>query len=126
MVRFAFGVQRCFSLISVKDFNDLKKKLEKERDLKFEEATKEVNTVKLEVESRRGLLEARQKDVEAAVAEVFYMQIMMGDHFCIFQIVYYLKYIIDILLFKYLILALHLVGGFYYCKYCLIKEISSC
>lgn len=57
----------------MKDFNDLKKKLEKERDLKFEEATKEVNTVKLEVESRRGLLEARQKDVEAAVAEVFYM-----------------------------------------------------
>lgn len=57
----------------MKDFNDLKKKLEKERYLKFEEATKEVNTVKLEVESRRGLLEARQKDVEAAVAEVFYM-----------------------------------------------------
>ncbi|KAL6145171.1 hypothetical protein ACLB2K_055859 [Fragaria x ananassa] len=54
----------------VKDFNDLKKKLEKERYLKFEEATKEVNTVKLEVESRRGLLEARQKDVEAVVAEV--------------------------------------------------------
>ncbi|KAK9929263.1 hypothetical protein M0R45_026367 [Rubus argutus] len=54
----------------VKDLNDLKKKLEKERDLKFEEATKEFSNVKLEVESRRGILEARQKDVEAAVAEV--------------------------------------------------------
>lgn len=57
----------------MKDLNDLKKKLEKERDLKFEEATKEFNNVKLEVESRRGILEARQKDVEAAVAEVFYV-----------------------------------------------------
>lgn len=56
----------------MKDLNDLKKKLEKERDLKFEEATKEFSNVKLEVESRRGILEARQKDVEAAVAEVFY------------------------------------------------------
>ncbi|KAM5574482.1 hypothetical protein ABKV19_013764 [Rosa sericea] len=54
----------------VKDLNDLKRKLEKERDLKFEEATKEFSNVKLEVESRRGVLEARQKDVEAAVAEV--------------------------------------------------------
>ncbi|XP_062029336.1 kinetochore protein NUF2 homolog [Rosa rugosa] len=54
----------------VKDLNDLKRKLEKERDLKFEEATKEYSNVKLEVESRRGVLEARQKDVEAAVAEV--------------------------------------------------------
>lgn len=55
----------------MKDLNELKRKLEKERDLKFEEATREFSNVKLEVESRRSILEARQKDVEAAVAEVF-------------------------------------------------------
>ncbi|CAL8108403.1 unnamed protein product [Prunus armeniaca] len=54
----------------VEQFNELKKQLEKERDLKFEEASKELNNVKLEVESRRRDMEARQRDVEAAVAEV--------------------------------------------------------
>ncbi|PQQ11842.1 kinetochore protein Nuf2 [Prunus yedoensis var. nudiflora] len=54
----------------VEQLNELKKQLEKERDLKFEEASKELNNVKLEVESRRRDMEARQKDVEAAVAEV--------------------------------------------------------
>ncbi|XP_062000301.1 kinetochore protein NUF2 homolog [Rosa rugosa] len=54
----------------VKELNDFKKKLEKERYLKFEEASKELSNVKLEVESRRCVLEARQKNVEAAIAEV--------------------------------------------------------
>ncbi|ONI36128.1 hypothetical protein PRUPE_1G570900 [Prunus persica] len=54
----------------VEQFNELKKQLEKDRDLKFEEASKELNNVKLEVESRRRDMEARQRDVEAAVAEV--------------------------------------------------------
>ncbi|KDP38869.1 hypothetical protein JCGZ_05026 [Jatropha curcas] len=50
--------------------DELRKMLEKERDLKCEEATKEYNNVKLEVESRRLDLEARQKKVEAALSEV--------------------------------------------------------
>ena len=41
------------------------------RDVKFEEASKDLNNVELEVESRRRDLEARQKAVEAAVEEVF-------------------------------------------------------
>lgn len=44
--------------------------MEKERDIKCQEATKEFNNVKLEVESRRRDLEARQKNVEAVVSEV--------------------------------------------------------
>jgi kinetochore protein Nuf2 len=51
--------------------DELTKQVEKERDLKCEESTKEFNNVKLEVESRRRELEARQKNVEAVVAEVF-------------------------------------------------------
>jgi kinetochore protein Nuf2 len=50
--------------------DELRKQLEKERDLKCEEANKEFNNVKLEVESRRHDLEARQKNVEAVVLEV--------------------------------------------------------
>lgn len=50
--------------------DELTKQVEKERDLKCEESTKEFNNVKLEVESRRRELEARQKNVEAVVAEV--------------------------------------------------------
>ncbi|XP_050208771.1 kinetochore protein NUF2 homolog isoform X2 [Mercurialis annua] len=44
--------------------------LEKERDSKCEDATKEFNNVKSEVESRRGDLEARQRKVEAVLSEV--------------------------------------------------------
>lgn len=50
--------------------DELRKQLEKERDLKCEEATKEFNNVKLEVDSRRRDLETRQKHVEAVVVEV--------------------------------------------------------
>lgn len=50
--------------------NELKKQMEKERDIKCQEARKEFNNVKLEVESRRHDLEARQKNVEAVVSEV--------------------------------------------------------
>lgn len=51
--------------------DELRSQLEKERDLKCEEATLEFNNVRLEVESRRRELEARQKNVEAVVVEVF-------------------------------------------------------
>ncbi|KAF8404181.1 hypothetical protein HHK36_009062 [Tetracentron sinense] len=47
-----------------------RKALEKERDLKLEEVTKELNNVKSEVESKRRGLEARQRKVEVVVAEV--------------------------------------------------------
>ncbi|XP_031265907.1 kinetochore protein NUF2 homolog [Pistacia vera] len=50
--------------------DELKKQFEKERNLKFQEATKELENVKVEVESRRRDLEARQRKVEAVVAEV--------------------------------------------------------
>lgn len=62
----------------MEQFNELKKQLEKDRDLKFEEASKELNNVKLEVESRRRDMEARQRDVEAAVAEVLYVMRLMS------------------------------------------------
>ncbi|KAF5470235.1 hypothetical protein F2P56_010760 [Juglans regia] len=54
----------------VEQLDELRKQLEKERDLKCEEATKEFNNTKLEVESRRRDLEARQRNVEAVVLEV--------------------------------------------------------
>ncbi|KAB2078991.1 hypothetical protein ES319_A06G200500v1 [Gossypium barbadense] len=47
-----------------------KRQLQKERDLKFEESTKHLNSVKSEVLSKRCELEARQKKVEDVVAEV--------------------------------------------------------
>ncbi|KAK4860405.1 hypothetical protein QYF36_023101 [Acer negundo] len=50
--------------------DELRKQLERERNLKFEEASKECDNVKLDVESRRHDLEARQRKVEALVAEV--------------------------------------------------------
>ncbi|KAJ7946623.1 kinetochore protein Nuf2 [Quillaja saponaria] len=50
--------------------DELKKQLEKERDLKYEETTNDLNKVKSEVDSRRRALEARQRNVEAVVAEV--------------------------------------------------------
>jgi kinetochore protein Nuf2 len=58
-------------LSPAEQLDELTKQVEKERDLKCEESTKEFNNVKLEVESRRRELEARQKNVEAVVAEVF-------------------------------------------------------
>ncbi|KAH1128693.1 hypothetical protein J1N35_000071 [Gossypium stocksii] len=46
------------------------RQLQKERDLKFEESTKHLNSVKSEVLSKRCELEARQKKVEDVVSEV--------------------------------------------------------
>ncbi|GLT30565.1 hypothetical protein SLA2020_053590 [Shorea laevis] len=54
----------------VGQLNEIRSQLAKERDLKFSESTWEFNNVKLEVESRRHNLEARQKKVEDVVAEV--------------------------------------------------------
>ena len=53
--------------------DELQRQLQKERDLKFEESSKHLNDVKLEVESKRHELEARQKKVEDVVAEVILM-----------------------------------------------------
>lgn len=55
---------------SVENLEELKRQSEKERDAKCDEAAKEVNRVKLNVESRRQELEARQKNVETVVGEV--------------------------------------------------------
>ncbi|OMO95699.1 hypothetical protein COLO4_15711 [Corchorus olitorius] len=52
------------------ELRELQRQLQKERDLKFEESTKYLNDVKLEVEWKRRDLEARQKKVEDVVAEV--------------------------------------------------------
>ncbi|KAI4298994.1 hypothetical protein L6164_032494 [Bauhinia variegata] len=49
---------------------ELRKQLEKERNIKSEEGTKELNSVKSDTESKRHGLEARQRNVEALVAEV--------------------------------------------------------
>ncbi|KAF9679053.1 hypothetical protein SADUNF_Sadunf07G0100000 [Salix dunnii] len=56
--------------MKAQQLNELKKLLEIERDMKCEEATKEYNTIKSEVESRRHDLEARQRKVEAVLTEV--------------------------------------------------------
>uniref|UniRef100_A0A6N2MM52 Uncharacterized protein n=1 Tax=Salix viminalis TaxID=40686 RepID=A0A6N2MM52_SALVM len=56
--------------LDAKLLNELKKLREKERDMKGEEATKEYNTIKSEVESRRHDLEARQRKVESVLTEV--------------------------------------------------------
>lgn len=53
----------------VDQLEELRKQLEKERDLSREEATKELNNVKLQVESSRCGLESRQRNIEAMVAE---------------------------------------------------------
>ncbi|EEF33107.1 kinetochore protein NUF2 homolog [Ricinus communis] len=50
--------------------DELRKVLEKEKDLKCEDAAREFNNVKSEVESRRVDLEARQRKVEVIVSEV--------------------------------------------------------
>ena len=61
-------------LFSVEQLDELRKQLEKERNFKCEEATKELNNVKLAVESKRRELEARQRKVEAEAAEVLFLQ----------------------------------------------------
>ena len=54
----------------MEQLGEVRKQLEKERDLRYEEATKEFNIVKSEVEARRHDLKLRQTKVEAVVAEV--------------------------------------------------------
>lgn len=49
---------------------DLKNALEKERDLKQAEEIKELNKVKLQIESKLHDLEVRERNVEAMVAKV--------------------------------------------------------
>ncbi|KAL7003560.1 hypothetical protein U1Q18_004712 [Sarracenia purpurea var. burkii] len=56
--------------------DELRKQLEKEMDFRLEEATKTLNSVKLEVESKRRLLESRHGFVEAVVAEVHAINMM--------------------------------------------------
>ncbi|XP_052184638.1 kinetochore protein NUF2 homolog [Diospyros lotus] len=53
----------------VEQLDELRKQSEKERDFRCEEATKELNNVKLEVGLKRRDLESRQTKVEAVVAE---------------------------------------------------------
>lgn len=62
-----------FIILPVGELEEHKRQLQKERDLKFEEATKHLNSVKSEVLSMRCELEARQKNVEDVVAEVIDM-----------------------------------------------------
>lgn len=50
---------------------ELLQQLEKEKDLKCEEASKEFNNVRSQVEYNRHGLEQRQKNIEALVAEVW-------------------------------------------------------
>ena len=59
-----------FSHYAVEESEETKKQLEKERDFRCEEAFKKFNQVKMEVESQRRDLEARQKNVEAVVSKV--------------------------------------------------------
>lgn len=49
---------------------EFKRQLEKESSLRMEDATKELNNVKLEVESKKHTLDQRQRQVESVVAEV--------------------------------------------------------
>ncbi|KAF7842707.1 kinetochore protein nuf2 [Senna tora] len=54
----------------VEHSEEMRKQLEKERDIKCDEASKYLNGVKSEVESKKHALEDRQKNVEAVLAEV--------------------------------------------------------
>lgn len=54
----------------VDQLKDMKRQLEKEREICFAEADKEFNNVKLEVESKKHELELRQREVESVLAEV--------------------------------------------------------
>ncbi|CAL0306517.1 unnamed protein product [Lupinus luteus] len=54
----------------VEQMEELRKQVEKECNTICEEATKHVNSIKLEVESKGGAMEARQRNVESVLAEV--------------------------------------------------------
>ena len=55
---------------SVDQLEESLKQLEKEKDLKFEEASKELNNVRAQVEYNRRGLEQREMNAEALVSEV--------------------------------------------------------
>lgn len=57
-------------MLLVEQAVDLKNALEKERGLKRAEAIKELNKVKLQIESKLHDLEVRERNVEAMVAKV--------------------------------------------------------
>lgn len=57
----------CYPADQLKEF---KRQLEKERAISREEVDKELNNVKLEVESKKHALELRHAQVESVVAEV--------------------------------------------------------
>lgn len=57
--------------------DELRRTLEKEKDIKCQEADRELNNVKLESESRRDELELRQRKVEAVLEEVLSTPMMM-------------------------------------------------
>lgn len=65
---------------------ELRKQLEKERNLSYEEAAKELKNVKLEVESKRHGLEARQNDLEGVLAEVLLASLDFLKHYVGFWI----------------------------------------
>lgn len=56
----------------MRQLEDLRRQTEKEREVKCEEAAKELNNVRLEVESMKLDLEQRQKNVEAVLMEVLF------------------------------------------------------
>lgn len=56
------------------------KQSEKDRDVRCEKVQKEYNRVEMEMESRRRDLEARQKNVEAVVAEVLLHHLLFWLH----------------------------------------------
>lgn len=84
---FSLEIKPSFLLISsVEQLDELQQQLEKERNLKSEDATRAFENVKLEMESKRQDLEARQKKVEAVVTEV--------HTFCAFQSLYWNPHIL--------------------------------
>lgn len=55
---------------TIDQLDELKRQLEKERELNCEAASKELTNVKHEVESRKHGNESRQRNVEALLTEV--------------------------------------------------------
>ncbi|KAK7290609.1 hypothetical protein RIF29_05155 [Crotalaria pallida] len=64
------GVKLVEKQSKVEQMEELRKQVEKECNVMREEATKHLQSIKLEVESKRGAMEARQRNVESVLAEV--------------------------------------------------------
>ena len=62
---------------SVDQLDKVKWQLEQERGQTFEQATKELKNVKMEVEANRSALQTRQKQVEAVVMEVLFTVLVL-------------------------------------------------